>query len=295
MAAAMHDLEGQPEHPVLPLALARRLGWLGLGLGACMVLAPRSFARRASLAATAALAGLTSLDLLRGTPEYRARTGEAGRGRVRQARVSIRINREPQVLYRFWRELENLPRFMHSVEAVKPVDDGRSHWRAIGPGGTSIEWMGDTLVNEPDRRIEWGSLPGSPILHCGTVRFQPGRGGRGTLVQLELQLDWHRTRAAGEARPAPLQATHGDRRDRNDGRPAVGTCTQDRSHSVGVIMRANCWYGKHDLRVQEVPDPRILNPRDAIVKVTLTAVCGSDLHLYNGVIPRHASRRYPGP
>ena len=50
-------------------------------------------------------------------------------------------------------------------------------------------------------------------------------------------------------------------------------------------MRANCWYGKHDMRVENVPDPKILNPRDAIVKITSTAICGSDLHLYNGFIP----------
>jgi threonine dehydrogenase-like Zn-dependent dehydrogenase len=50
-------------------------------------------------------------------------------------------------------------------------------------------------------------------------------------------------------------------------------------------MKANCWYGKNDVRVEEVPDPKILNPRDAIVKITSTAICGSDLHLYNGFIP----------
>jgi threonine dehydrogenase-like Zn-dependent dehydrogenase len=50
-------------------------------------------------------------------------------------------------------------------------------------------------------------------------------------------------------------------------------------------MRANCWYGKHDLRVEQVPDPKILNKRDAIVRITSTAICGSDLHLYNGFIP----------
>jgi threonine dehydrogenase-like Zn-dependent dehydrogenase len=50
-------------------------------------------------------------------------------------------------------------------------------------------------------------------------------------------------------------------------------------------MRANCWYGKHDLRVESVPDPELVNPRDAIVRVTSTAICGSDLHLYDGYIP----------
>jgi threonine dehydrogenase-like Zn-dependent dehydrogenase len=50
-------------------------------------------------------------------------------------------------------------------------------------------------------------------------------------------------------------------------------------------MKAVCWYGKHDMRVLNVPDPKILNDRDAIIKVTTTAICGSDLHLYNGYIP----------
>lgn len=50
-------------------------------------------------------------------------------------------------------------------------------------------------------------------------------------------------------------------------------------------MKAVCWYGKGDVRVENVPDPRILNPRDAIVRVTSTAICGSDLHMYDGYIP----------
>src|SRR4026209_1344599 len=50
-------------------------------------------------------------------------------------------------------------------------------------------------------------------------------------------------------------------------------------------MKALCWYGTNDVRVARVRDPRILNPRDAIIKITLTAICGSDLHLLDGFIP----------
>jgi threonine dehydrogenase-like Zn-dependent dehydrogenase len=50
-------------------------------------------------------------------------------------------------------------------------------------------------------------------------------------------------------------------------------------------MRALTWHGTHDVRVDTVPDPQIVNPRDAIIEITSTAICGSDLHLYNGVIP----------
>lgn len=50
-------------------------------------------------------------------------------------------------------------------------------------------------------------------------------------------------------------------------------------------MKAVCWYGTNDVRVETVPDPKIINPRDAILKVTSATICGSDLHIYNGYIP----------
>ncbi|MGH7329376.1 MAG: alcohol dehydrogenase catalytic domain-containing protein, partial [Polyangiaceae bacterium] len=50
-------------------------------------------------------------------------------------------------------------------------------------------------------------------------------------------------------------------------------------------MKAVVWHGPHDVRVESVDDPQIINPRDAIVEVTSTAICGSDMHLYNGYIP----------
>ena len=50
-------------------------------------------------------------------------------------------------------------------------------------------------------------------------------------------------------------------------------------------MKAICWYDKNDVQVEHVPDPTLLNPRDAVIKITCTAICGSDLHLYNGLIP----------
>lgn len=50
-------------------------------------------------------------------------------------------------------------------------------------------------------------------------------------------------------------------------------------------MKANCWHGRQDVRVEEVPDPKIINEGDAIIRITSTAICGSDLHLYNNLIP----------
>ena len=50
-------------------------------------------------------------------------------------------------------------------------------------------------------------------------------------------------------------------------------------------MKALCWYGKGNMRVENVKDPTIMDPRDMIIKITSTAICGSDLHLYNGLMP----------
>src|ERR1700694_4364583 len=50
-------------------------------------------------------------------------------------------------------------------------------------------------------------------------------------------------------------------------------------------MKATCWMGIKNVKVETVPDPQILNDRDAIVRITSTAICGSDIHLYNGFVP----------
>src|SRR5947207_2633501 len=58
-----------------------------------------------------------------------------------------------------------------------------------------------------------------------------------------------------------------------------------RINRKGAFMRANCWYGKNDVRVETVPDPKILNDTDAIIRITSSAICGSDLHLLGGFVP----------
>src|SRR3954469_3673517 len=60
-------------------------------------------------------------------------------------------------------------------------------------------------------------------------------------------------------------------------------------------MKAVCWMGKKKIEVQKVSDPKILNPRDCIVKITSTAICGSDLHLYDGYVPTMEKGDILGP
>src|SRR5262245_33980930 len=93
--------------------------------------------------------------------------------------------------------------------------------------------------------------------------------------------------SAGTASPggaALLQATHGDARCSHRVRDRPRQPERSRGGG-GVAMRAVCWYGARDIRMEDVPSPTVLNPRDAIAKVTAAAICGSDLHLYNGIIP----------
>jgi threonine dehydrogenase-like Zn-dependent dehydrogenase len=58
---------------------------------------------------------------------------------------------------------------------------------------------------------------------------------------------------------------------------------------VRFFVKALTWHGKNDLRCETVPDPKIEHPRDAIIKVTACAICGSDLHIFDGVIPQMKS------
>ena len=101
-------------------------------------------------------------------------------------RKTYTINRQPDVVYGFWRSLENLPRFMKHLESVEVVGDGRSRWRAKGPAGFKVEWEAEITYERPNERIAWQSLPGSTVPNRGSVRFDPAPGSRGTEVRVEL-------------------------------------------------------------------------------------------------------------
>jgi len=92
-------------------------------------------------------------------------------------------------VYRFWRNFENLPRFMDHLEAVTVIDENRSHWVAKGPAGTRVEW--DAVIHNEmdDELIAWRSLPGSEINNAGSVHFTPTTDGMGTEVRVVLSYE----------------------------------------------------------------------------------------------------------
>src|SRR5205085_11469022 len=84
---------------------------------------------------------------------------------------TVTIERSPQELYRYWRNLEHLPLFMSHLESVKPIDNKRSHWIAKAPAGMTVEWDAEITAERPDELIAWQSINGAEIKNEGYVRF----------------------------------------------------------------------------------------------------------------------------
>ncbi len=98
---------------------------------------------------------------------------------------SVLIRRPAAELYRFWRNFENLPKFMEHLESVSVREEGISHWVARGPAGIKVEWDARIINEVPGKVIGWQSLTGSMVSMAGSVRFEETT--RGTVVRVHLQ------------------------------------------------------------------------------------------------------------
>lgn len=103
---------------------------------------------------------------------------------------SVTIDVAPERVYAFWRNFENLPRFLHNVESVQVLDSKRSHWVVKGPAGTKVEWDAEIINEIPNELIGWRSLNCAEVDNAGSVHFAPARdGGRGTELRVLLRYD----------------------------------------------------------------------------------------------------------
>jgi uncharacterized membrane protein len=103
--------------------------------------------------------------------------------------MSIIINKSPEELYSFWREVENLPRIMNHLESVRSIGDNRSHWVAKAPAGTTVEWDAEFYNEKENELIAWRSLENADVPNAGSVHFTPVAGGRETEVKVSLKYD----------------------------------------------------------------------------------------------------------
>jgi uncharacterized membrane protein len=137
-------------------------------------------------AATASVAGITAVDAFTATRLSRLPRNVTKDMPIRvKAATTIRKPREE--VYGFWRNFENLPRFMAHLEAVEASADGQSRWRAKGPAGMSVSWSAEVVEDRPNELIAWRSLAGGHMVHSGVVGFAEAPGDRGTEVHVDIE------------------------------------------------------------------------------------------------------------
>lgn len=106
-----------------------------------------------------------------------------------EVKKAITINRPVEEVYQFWRNFENLPRFMSHLESVQTTRASQSHWKAKAPAGMTVEWNAEIVTDTPNALIAWQSLEGADVKNSGVVSFAPASGNRGTEVIVEMAYD----------------------------------------------------------------------------------------------------------
>ena len=155
-------------------------------------------------AATAAVLGVTLLDVMTGRSLGAESTAARGASRPGiEVREQITIGKPPEELYRFWRDFQNLPRFMEHLESVRVLDDRRSRWTARAPAGKAVEWEAEIT----DRRAERADL------------VALGRGGR--RAQFRHSPLPPRARRPGDRSPGRASLRPARRQARRRGREAL--------------------------------------------------------------------------
>ena len=150
-------------------------GWIAVGLGAALI--ERGLTGHCEVYHALGLDSSGARDDTR-----RALGGSAG---VNVMEV-VAIARPIDELYRFWRNLENLPQVMHHLQSVERLTDTISHWRATGPAGTTLEWDAEIINEVPNKVIGWRSLEGADVVSAGSVNFDTtGDGDTRVIVRLQ--------------------------------------------------------------------------------------------------------------
>lgn len=165
--------------------------WSGAGLLAFGLLGPRSSRPLAMLSGIALmyrgftghchLYGMLGVDSTR----HDAKGVPAQHGFKHEQ--SIAILRSPEELYRYWRDVSNLPKVMQHLERVTKVSETRSEWVANGPFDVELKWEAEVFQDRPNEMIAWRSLPGGDVDTAGSIHFEALPDGRGTALKLSLK------------------------------------------------------------------------------------------------------------
>jgi uncharacterized membrane protein len=135
-----------------------------------------------TVAATAATTVITATDVYAAVTRTRRSTPV-------ELTATTTVGRPPDEVYDFWRQLDQLPRFMAHLDEVRITGPRTSHWKASAPFDKQVEWDAEITQEVPGHLIAWRSVDGADIDNSGEVRFTPAPGGRGTEIHVTLRYD----------------------------------------------------------------------------------------------------------
>ena len=120
--------------------------------------------------------------------DHASRGGEQVQGNLgTKIERSVMVNAPAEQVYRVWRRLSNLPRFMSHLERVEEMDSRRSRWTVRVPAGMAVTWDAELINDVPNEVIAWKTIDTKLIDHAGSVRFERAPDGRGTIVRVSMQ------------------------------------------------------------------------------------------------------------
>lgn len=139
--------------------------------------------------ATANVIGVTAVDVMQARKHTKALKASGEEGAMK-ARTSITVNRPPEEVYGYWKDFQNLSKFMFHLESVVQSGEDRTHWVARAPFGKRVEWDAEIVDDVPNELIAWKAVEGAQVPSSGSVRFVPAPGDRGTevIVEFDYQL-----------------------------------------------------------------------------------------------------------
>ncbi len=140
---------------------------------------PRLIGAIANVGAIAALDAFAAVRASR--PPEQAKEEDA-----MHVKAAITVRKPREEVYRFWRDLENLPSFMAHVESVDGDGNGRSHWKVKAPAGATVEWDAEVVEDRPGEALVWRAVEGSGVQNSGAVRFLDAPRNQGTEVHVEF-------------------------------------------------------------------------------------------------------------
>jgi uncharacterized membrane protein len=135
---------------------------------------------RRTAAAAAAVAGILAVDTYAAVSRSRS-------DQLPETTGAVTITKPREEVYRFWRQLSNLPSFMAHLDEVRVTGDRTSHWRTAPVAGRQVEWEAEITEDVPGQRISWRSADQADIPNEGTVEFRPAPRDRGTEVHVRLR------------------------------------------------------------------------------------------------------------